>query len=120
MKDAIDTSYNRLLDISDIATDRMHNHNHDHNKEKLMNKTTEMHNVTKQANLKNSGKNQNHSYLSTPMLLIQKEKKPANPPQILKRKNEKKSPKKSLKYGLKSNNKIKPGKTSNPNNLDSS
>ena len=120
IKDVIDTSYNKLLDISDIKT----NNNHQH-KEKILNKTTEMHNVVKQANLKNSAKiqnSQNHSYLSTPMLLIQKEKKPIAQSQIFKKKSEKKEPRNSLKYVLKPNDikKPQPEKSPKNNHLDSS
>lgn len=123
MKDVIDTSYNRLLDVSDLSTDKTHNNYH--NKEKILNKTTEMHNVVKQANLKNSAKiqnSQNHSYLSTPMLLIQKEKKPITQSQIFKKKSEKKEPKKSLKYVLKPSDtkKAQPEKSPNNNHTDSS
>jgi len=97
MKDVIDTSYNRLLDASEITatTDRPH-------KEKLLNKTTEIHKAVKHTNLKNSSKLEDHSYLSTPMILIRKLDKNSPSKKLLKRKNKaKEDPKNNLKYGLK-------------------
>ena len=64
VKDNADISYNKLFDTSEIFTDTTQ-------KEKVLNKTTEIEKANKSNLLKNSSNFQNHSYLSTPMILIQ-------------------------------------------------
>jgi len=64
VKDYADISYNKLFDASEILTNTTQ-------KDKFLNKTTEIQKTNKSNLLKNSSNFQNHSYLSTPMILIQ-------------------------------------------------
>lgn len=69
MKKHSDLSYNKLFDTSDILKDANAN-------TKILNKTTEITQINKSISiLKNSKNLQNRSYLSTPMILIDKKAK---------------------------------------------
>lgn len=69
MKKYSDLSYNKLFDTSDILKDA-------NSRTKILNKTTEITQINKSISiLKNSNNLQNRSYLSTPMILIEKKTK---------------------------------------------